>query len=356
MEIDGLTWDIIPGVPRSHFAAAFSLLPNIAARFDTRERRSVTLAAIRKGEWDGIVFDGPGPLAMLDSIRSIAGTMRAPPFLAHVSHNHEESTRYLVARESPNLLIKGAQFIDAIKTGWLEREAVQVCDITTANTETDAALFRQNKSDLNYLVVTPGFSGAGRPQRPLSNVPPTVIVLGSFLWVAKRMNVEAFLTAAAQAFPNKGIRLIVAGFMSDEYQKALSARFPWADIVGPVKDTEAVLAQARIGVVPEQAGGGFKHKLLDYAFARLPIASLDIAMSGMPLKPHRDYLSAESMPALVKTIAENIRDAAALETIANNAYAVCEHAFDWDQRAHDMLQAFEAVRLHSTRSSQSETP
>jgi len=66
----------------------------------------------------------------------------------------------------------------------------------------------------------------------------------------------------------------------------------------------------------------------------------------MPLKPHRDYLSAESMPALVKTIAERIRDTTALETMANNAYAVCEHSFDWDQRSRDMLQAFEAVRAH----------
>jgi hypothetical protein len=255
-------------------------------------------------------------------------------------------------------LIKAAQFTDAIKTGRLERKAVQVCDFITVNTETDATLFRQNKPDLNYLVVTPGFGGARRSQRPLANVPPNAIVLGSFLWVAKRMNVEAFLTAAAQVFPAKGIRLIVAGFMSDEYRKALSSRFPWADIVGPVEHTEAVLAQARVGVVPEQAGGGFKHKLLDYAFARLPIASLEIAMTGMPLKPHRDYLSAENMPALVETIAQRIRDTAALESMANNAYAVCEHAFDWDQRSRDMLQAFKALRSHGdgTRSSHPETP
>jgi len=344
MEMRGLTWDILPGAPKSHLAAAFSLVPNITARFDTNERKAVTLAAIREGNWDGIIFDGPGPLALLERIRSTTGSMRAPPFLAHVSHNHEESTRYLVARESPNLLVKAAQYIDAIKTGRLERKAVQVCDITTVNTETDAALFRQNKPDLNYLVVTPGYGGAKRLQRPLANVPLNVIVLGSFLWVAKRMNVEAFLTAAAKVFPAKGIRLIVAGFMSDDYRKTLSSRFPWADIVGPVEQTETVLSQARVGVVPEQAGGGFKHKLLDYAFARLPIASLDIAMSGMPLKPGRDYISAESLPALAETIAAHIADSAKLESIANNAYAACEHAFDWDQRARDMLEAFQALR------------
>lgn len=338
--LPGLSWQVLNTPPLGHWRALFSMLPNLAARYSGSKRRHETLEALKE-PWDGIVFDSLGASGMFDAVWNTYLGASQRPFFVHISHNHEETTRRTIMREGTNPLAKAVQYLDAIKTGRLERGVVSRCDLLVVNTEEDWKLYQPTHPQVRHVVVRPAYDGARRPHRPLAAVPRSVVVLGSYQWVAKRQNIEAFLEAAAPVFPAAGIGLRVVGFMDAQYRRYLASRFPWAEIVGPVDRVDGELEKARIGIVAELAGGGFKHKLLNYVFGRVTIAALDAAMAGAPLVAHMHYLSAQSVDELVYTIAANIDRIDFLEKMADDAYARCDAKFNWDDRSRDLMAAIE---------------
>jgi hypothetical protein len=69
---------------------------------------------------------------------------------------------------------------------------------------------------------------------------------------------------------------------------------------------------SRGGLVAEVLGGGFKLKLLDYAFAKLPIFGLRMAVEGTTADEQSAMFISENMDGLADTIVENIDDLARL--------------------------------------------
>lgn len=341
-DIPGLTWSVGRSPLLGPWRALFSTLPHITARFGNFERRSTVTNALR-GSWDGVVFDHIGSLAVFDEVRDAVKRMSPMPFIVYVSHNHEETTRKSAARDTKQPLVKLAQYVDALKTAVLERRTVSHCDLLSVITNEDLAQFRRHNPQVRHILVNPGYDGGRSPKRALGNTCRTAVVLGSYQWIAKRLNLEALLEAAAPILPAAGVELRVVGYMDDGYRQSLIRRFPWASIVGPVAHVSDELSRARIGVVAEQAGGGFKCKILDYVFSRVAIASLDLAMAGVPLAPGEHYLSAHGMSSLVETIAANIDNTDMLEAIADAAYARCETQFNWKDRCRKLLDAFKGL-------------
>ncbi|MGH7942718.1 MAG: glycosyltransferase [Limisphaerales bacterium] len=339
-ELPGLTWDVIETPSRSRLAAIFSNLPNIAARFAGASRLQVTMNRVKEGGWDGIVFDGLGALAFIDEIEAALPSLKPSPFVAYISHNHEETIRFATARVSSPAWYRAVQYADAFKTRWLERKAASLCDILSVVTEEDGLLFRKHNPHRRVEVISPGYAGIRKGPQSLAGRSRRVMVLGSFQWMAKRTNIESFLEAAAPILPTAAIACDVVGSMSEGYRQRLRRRFPWANIVGTVCSTAEPLALARIGIVPEQTGGGFKLKILNYAFARVPIIALETAMAGVPLKPARDFIAASSVDELVRLIVARIDDIAGLESMANSAFDACEAAFNWSDRCEKLVAAF----------------
>ena len=100
-----------------------------------------------------------------------------------------------------------------------------------------------------------------------------VVLVGSFHWLVKQQNLQAFLAVADPLFARHGITLDVVGSMPEALAAALRSKLRATVLHGFVDDTRPLLAGARIAVVPEAIGGGFKLKFLDYLFGRVPIAS-----------------------------------------------------------------------------------
>jgi hypothetical protein len=88
--------------------------------------------------------------------------------------------------------------------------------------------------------------------------------------------------------------------------------------LGFVEDLEPIFRSARIGIVAERIGGGFKLKTLDYIFNRVPFAAIRRGTAGLSLRPGLHYLSFESMRELAQGVACVI-----------DAYEKCNTGFDW---------------------------
>jgi hypothetical protein len=221
--------------------------------------------------------------------------------------------------------------------------AVRGCDLLVINTEEDWQLYKKANADISHVVVRPGYDGPRSAKRSWSQLPRTAVVLGSYQWVAKRLNVEALLRAAARVFPDAGIRLRIVGYMDEGYRSYLAKSHPWADIVGQVDDVSRELETARIGIIPEQAGGGFKHKILNYVFSRVATAGIADAMSGTGLTADKDCLLAADIPGLVDAIAAKIGQDDFLEAMTDSAYLHCDKQFDWTDRCVDLKSALEGA-------------
>src|SRR5262249_22284824 len=149
--------------------------------------------------------------------------------------------------------------------------------------EHDSAAFARFNPDLQTIVLPPGYSARKQHERTLTgSVPRRVIIVGSFTWIAKQMNLERLLETAADAFPRHGLELHVVGHVPEPLVSCLRARFPWAVFRGFVADLNREFQEARLALVPEETGGGFKLKTLDYIFGRVPVAAIASALNGIP--------------------------------------------------------------------------
>jgi len=111
-----------------------------------------------------------------------------------------------------------------------------------------------------------------------------------------------------------------------------------------VTDAAPFLARARIAVVPESIGGGFKLKFLDYIFGRVPVATVSQAAAGLPEELQRSMLSNDSLPGLVQEIVSHIDRLDELNRMQERAFTHGKAQFRWSVRGERFRQAIADVQ------------
>ena len=161
------------------------------------------------------------------------------------------------------------------------------CNLLVALTAEDSAAFNEINQSLECMVLPPGYAGVKHPARSLNQtVPRRAIIVGSFSWIAKQMNLERLLEAATVVFTRQQIELHVVGLVPSPFLPHLRSRFPWVVFQGFVDGLGEEFRHARIALVPEEIGGGFKLKIPDYIYSRVPIAAVETALNGIPIQLH----------------------------------------------------------------------
>jgi hypothetical protein len=159
-----------------------------------------------------------------------------------------------------------------------------------------------------------------------------VVIVGSFRWAPKQENLARFVECADPLFQRHDIRLDIIGDVPEALLATLRARSQATTFHGFVDDMRPLLSQARMAIVPELIGGGFKLKFLDYFFGRIPVATLADAAAGLPA-PLRELMFADtSLPALIETIAANIDRVDRLNHFQDRAFHIARSLFCWEDR------------------------
>ncbi len=115
-------------------------------------------------------------------------------------------------------------------------------------------------------------------------------------------------------------------------------RYVAARFTGFVQDPVPHL-DARLGVVAEPIGGGFKLKLLDYIFNRVPVVALESCVVGLPEAVKRHVLTVQDLSALSDRVKAVIDDVDQLNTLQQGAFDAAERAFHWADRGKAMHAA-----------------
>lgn len=337
---DGVRWHLAPSAPRPPWRSVLSPLPNAAYRCAAPALRGRLEAMLAAGPWDLVVFDCLSVGWALPAVLSSTASGGRRPRMVYVSHNHEETTRTRVARDCDGNPLKRAVLLsDARKAALLERRLVNAADLVTAIAPADRALFAGARRGRPVVELPPGYGGRRLERRAITGATPRrVVMVGSYEWVAKQVNLREFTGAAAPAFAETGAELTVVG-NGGAFLDALRREFPSVAFTGRVDDVYPYMDRARMAVVPERLGGGFKLKALDYVFNRLPIAALDHAFEGMPLKDRESVLSFPDYRGLVGGILRAIDDLETLNRLQERAYAACAGRFEWASRGRTLAEA-----------------
>jgi glycosyltransferase involved in cell wall biosynthesis len=333
--LPGITWHVVPGGPRGELRSLLSTLPMVAERHRTAAYRAELVRLAGGARWDVVVIDQYGMGWVLRHRRAFDG---APRFV-FVAHDHEETVtrRQVQDRAAPPLRrLYFAQ--NHLKTRAIERATARACDMVTAITPSDAALFQAVAPDTPVLVLTPGYAGPPVAERAITAATPrTILLFGSLRWSAKQSNVRHFLERAHRPAARAGVAIHVVGDAPEELIGELRARYPGVTLTGFVADPDPYM-DVRIGIVAEPIGGGFKMKLLDYVFRRIPVAALESCAEGLPPAVRQAMILRPDTDALITAVLEAIDDPVRLQGMQCAAFAAAAGACDWSERGRAFIE------------------
>jgi glycosyltransferase involved in cell wall biosynthesis len=303
-----------------------------------------------RNQWDFVVIDQLALGWALEIVQSMVVHGRRP-LLVHVAHNHEASLWESFYREFEGPMLKRLiLWQNFVKARAFERMVVSQVDLVTVITEEDAAKFAQDVPGIKTVVLKPGFSGATSSRAIITEeMPRRVVLVGSFRWSAKQENLRQFVKIADPIFARHGIEFIVVGPIPANITKELERATSATRFVGFVQELEPILNTARIAVVPEAIGGGFKLKFLDYVFGRMPVATLARATAGLPDEIRQAMLCSDTLNELALGIAGLIDNLPKLNAMQERALQNAQALFRWSDRGDELLSAIhECAKRKST--------
>ena len=338
----GVEWTVVDHPPVGIGRALASTLPLVTARFSPSAFRLRVRELLQSGQFDAVVIDNYAAGWALDELPRRG---RVPP-LVYVAHNFETGLAREIAQDfRGNPAKKFALQLNALKIARLERRLQDRCDLIVALTDTDRACFAKRKPTSPMLVIPPGYSGTRVKRRTIdATVPRRVAMVGSVRWIAKQMNVAAFLEAADHRFAEAGIGLDIIGDVPEEFRLAWEPRVKATTFRGFVDHLEPELGGVRLGLSVEATGGGFKLKLLDYVFHRVPVAAFSESFEGIPEAVAQHFLVADDMADLASKVIAAIDNFARLNAMQEACFAAASGHFDWPANGRRLFEAIGEIR------------
>ncbi len=230
--------------------------------------------------------------------------------------------------------------LDLEKVRLSEERLIRDCDVVTVINPADLTPFRRVCPRRKYLILVPGYEGPIVESRKITeNTPRRVLLLGGRQSEQKRQILLDWMNVSYVRLRDAGIETVIVGDMDDSLHKRLRADYPAARVLGFVDDLTALAMSARMGVVADTVGGGFKMRLLSHVFERLPIVGLSGAVSGLPTPDGEGWLGADTLTDLVEQVCEVIDNTERLNSLQERAFADCASAFSWRKGADDFVAA-----------------
>jgi len=311
----------VPPTRSSGLRSLLSPLPRDAFNLSTPEL-SRSLAKLLQQNWDWIVIDhaySAGPLSAILQNRKRAS-------ICYISHNAEGAIRPRIASSFNNPLRRTLMRLDAEKYRRLENMILQTADAVTCISAEDASYFERFSKQVH--IVPPVYLGSVCPARQIqSDCPRSLLLLGSFEWGAKQRNLELIVESLLPALQQNGVTLNVVGTVPQHFRDRFNSFRPHLSFHGRVDDVSPFVASCRGGLVPDLLGGGFKLKVLDYAFQRLPIFGLRNALAGTTVTEQSAMFPADGLDSLAETIIRNIDDLATLNRNQDSLFELLSARF-----------------------------
>jgi polysaccharide biosynthesis protein PslH len=331
-----IRWVGVTGKLASSVGSIPTRLPHMAHVVGTSQYRATLGDLLRKGNWDVVLLDHLRSGWAIEEIDAIDPQLP----VVYVSQNLETQVRRELILQTKYPHSRLLRQFESAKVTRLERAVLDRSSLVTAITAQDALGFRSLVRETPVLELPPGYSGTVVESRVIdSTTPRRVAILGNLLWSVKRSNLTDLLDVADPIFSEHNIEAMVIGPVDQAFAEKYQKRYRSIVVTGRVADVGEILANVRLGLVSQPRGGGFKLRILDYVYNRVPLAILAGSCAGIPLDPGDDYLEASTEQQLAEQVVACIDDFGRLNRFHAAALTKCTGIFDWAQRGSHLRDA-----------------
>ena len=346
----------LPENVRPHFGAdrkptivnkVFTSLPHSALAFDSQENHAL-LARLLAEPTDIAIIDHIGSSWALQQVEAWL-SVNPLGVLWYATHNAEKSTRLtLLGMDGgpwSRPVRSAAILLDAWRIDRTDRRITTLADVLSAITQADVLCYRRDYQPRSVVTAPPVYFGSQPTETLISEATPRrICLLGSFIWSLKKANLRAFLSAGYEIFAGSGIEIVVIGSIEPGFRSELESNWPDVHFAGTVDPEDELLPACRLGVVAEQAGGGFKLKILDYVFRGVPVFALRHAVLETALQDGQAAALFDDMSQLCEGIAAHIDDFDYLNRLQHLARDVCRYHLPEHYDARELRAALENAR------------
>lgn len=325
-------WRIVEAPRKRQSGSILSSWPSIVWRGDTPSHRG-ELVELLKQSWDAIVLDNIGSAHAISAVTTYKARHPSTTLL-YVSHEIEfETRREKYGNYKFNPLVRLASFWDLAKVRSAEHRLLSEADIVTVINHLDVPVFQAVAPNKRYVLLSPGYDGSLLEHRKIeATTPRRIALLGGRTSQQKQQILLDWLEASYDKLVAVEIEILVIGDVAPGLHDLVQQQYPRVKLLGFVDDVDSLLANCRMGIVPDTMGGGFKLRQLAYVFRRVPMVGLDQAISGLPTLANEGYLSAPDLEALANLIVTSIDDIDTLNATQDRCFADCAGAFGWRAR------------------------
>ena len=313
-------------------------LPYAVGKYRSPELQVRLNELLATGRFDLVVCDFLAPVANVPEDLPCPAVLFTHNVEAEIWRRHAETARSPVHRA-----FLSAQYRRTVR---LERDAVRRFDVVLAVSDTDRRTLLQAYGPLRQpLHVVPTgvdtsyFSEVTAPVRPRH-----MVFTGSMDWLP---NEDAMLFFVRDVLPlirheEPSATLSIVGRAPTPAVVKLGSEYG-VEVTGRVDDVRPHMAAAAVYIVPLRIGGGTRLKIFEAMAMGKPVVSTTIGAEGLPVKPERDILIADSATAFAGAVVRLLRNQDERTRIGEAARRLVAERYDWSAVFGHLEQALEAA-------------
>ena len=274
----------------------------------------------------------------------VTAVPRAPDTKAvmtfHNVHFVQEQRIADIERSGPHRLWRG---LNARMMRRYEPAIARQFDRNITVSQADRALLLGEAPELAVDVLPNGVDAQALRPLPPPTGKPAIVFVGTLnylpctdavLWLAR-----AILPILRRRFPD--LELWIVGKSPPPDVQALAGEGVF--VTGHVPDVTPYYQRAAVAVVPLQAGGGSRLKILEAMALGRPVVSTTVGAEGIEVTSGRDILLADEAGAFAEAVARLLTEDRLWDAVAQAARRFVEAHHDWDQIAAKQLAIYDQL-------------
>ncbi len=228
-----------------------------------------------------------------------------------------------------------------------ERAWTNLCEITTAVSDVDAAYYKEIANDPERIQIFSNVidleSYTNPPPPPADFRKPCIYLAGTFGHInspmdrAARWVLDEILPKVRSEIPQ--IHFYIVGRGTEATLSAV--RDPNVTITGKLPSVLPYLCHADVALVPLQFESGTRFKILEAGACGIPTVSTTLGAEGIPVRDGHDILLADNGDLFARSIVRLIRNRDLAKDIANNCRELVRKLYSVESlslEAKDLLQ------------------
>ena len=310
-KVDKLTY--VPFVYKNILSIGFSRYPAMISNRKTPQMIKQVTDILQKETYDAIFVNMFRLSYLINYIKDFPGIK------IFISHNLETQLSHSTYIYQSNPIKKLAYHLDYLKTQYYEKKYVSKFDCITTICDVDKELFQKfipNKP----IEVLPPVINIDNCNIKTDKIEDKFIICGAFHWGPKYVNLKLLLSASnISKFKESQHELMIVGRANQADVNYVNQNFPGVHMTGPVESVIPYYEKARIAIVPELVGGGFKLKIAEAVQYSKPIVAIKGSVTDRTMIPGIHYIEADSFEELITKSIELMQNPKLQSELVNNS-------------------------------------